>query len=56
MKLAKAIESNGEMSILVTRAVYERVRELVGFGPATHADVRGMGSIELFSVQDEAAV
>ena len=44
VKLARAIESNGEMSILVTRAVYERVRELVGFGPATRADVRGMGS------------
>ena len=37
-----------------TRPVYERVRELVGFGAATRTDVRGTGSIELFSVLDEA--
>ena len=55
VKLARGIESDGRASILVTRPVYERVRELVGFGPATRADVHGMGSIELFSVLDEAA-
>jgi hypothetical protein len=31
------------------------VRELVDFGPATRADVHGMGSVDLFSVMDEAA-
>ena len=55
VKLARGIESDGRTSILVTRPVYERVRELVGFGPATRAEVHGMGSIELFSVLDEAA-
>jgi len=55
VKLARGIESDGRASIMVTRPVYERVRELVGFGPATRADVHGMGSIELFSVLDEAA-
>ena len=55
VKLARGIESDGRASILVTRPVYERVHELVGFGPATRADVHGMGSIELFSVLDEAA-
>ena len=54
VKLARGIESDGVTSILVTRPVYERVRELVAFGPATSADVRGMGSVELFSVLDEA--
>ena len=50
VKLARGIESDGRTSILVTRPVYDRVRELVDFGPATRADVRGMGSVELFSV------
>jgi class 3 adenylate cyclase len=54
VKLARGIESDGKTSILVTRPVYERVRDLVAFGPATRADVRGMGPVELFSVLDEA--
>jgi len=55
VKLARGIESDGKTSILVTRPVYERVRDLVAFGPATRADVRGMGPVELFSLLDEAA-
>jgi class 3 adenylate cyclase len=55
VKLARGIESDGKTSILVTRAVYERVRDLVPFGSATSADVRGMGRVELFSLLDEAA-
>jgi class 3 adenylate cyclase len=54
VKLARGIESNGKASILVTRAVYERARDLVPFGSATNADVRGMGPVELFSLLDEA--
>ena len=54
VKLARGIESDGKTSILVTRPVYERVRDLVAFGSATSADVRGMGPIELFSLLDEA--
>jgi class 3 adenylate cyclase len=54
VKLARGIESDGSTSILVTRAVYERVRDLVPFGSATRADVRGMGPVELFSLLEEA--
>jgi class 3 adenylate cyclase len=56
VKLARGIESDGRMSILVTRPVYDRVRDLVTFGAATSFDVRGMGRVELFSLLDEAAV
>ena len=56
VKLARGIESNGnKTSILVTRPVYDRVRDLVDFGSATSADVHGVGSVELFSLMDEAA-
>jgi class 3 adenylate cyclase len=54
VKLARSIESNGKASILVTRPVYERVRDLVAFGSAIRTDVRGMGTVELFAVLDEA--
>jgi len=54
VKLARGIEPNGKTSILVTRPVYERVRDLVAFGLATRVDVRGMGQVELFSLLDEA--
>jgi hypothetical protein len=54
VKLARGIESNGKTSILVTRPVYERVRDLVAFGSAIRTDVRGMGTVELFAVLDEA--
>jgi len=54
VKLARGIESNGKMSILVTRPVYDRVRDLLDFGAATSADVHGVGSVELFSLSDEA--
>ena len=54
VKLARRIESDGRTSIRVTRPVYERVRELVAFGPATTVEVRGVGTVELFSVVDEA--
>lgn len=56
VKLARGIESDGRMSILVTRPVYDRVRDLVTFGSATSTDVRGMGKVELFSLLDEASV
>jgi class 3 adenylate cyclase len=54
VKLARGIESDGKTSILVTRPVYERVRDLIAFGSATSADVGGMGPVELFSLLDEA--
>lgn len=55
VKLAKGIESDGRTSIQVTQPVYERVRDLVGFGPGLRADVRGMGSVELYPLLDEAS-
>jgi len=56
VRLARGIQSNGKTSILVTRPVYERVRDVVTFGAATRAEVGGMGSVELFSLTDEAAI
>ena len=56
VRLARGIESGGRMSILVTRPVYDRVRDLVPFGSVTHANVRGMGPVELFSLLEEVAV
>jgi class 3 adenylate cyclase len=56
VRLARGIESDGRMSILVTRTVYDRVRDLVPFGSVTHANVRGMGPVELFSLLEEVAV
>jgi class 3 adenylate cyclase len=56
VKLARGIESDGRMSILVTRPVYDRVRDLVNFGAPVSSDVRGMGRVELFSLLDEAVV
>jgi class 3 adenylate cyclase len=55
VKLARGIESDGKTSILVTRTVYERVRDLVAFGSATRAHVSGMGPVELFSLLEEEA-
>jgi class 3 adenylate cyclase len=53
VKLARGIESDGKTSIQVTRAVYERVRDVVAFGPPFRAVVRGMGEVELYPVLDE---
>jgi class 3 adenylate cyclase len=50
--LARGIESDGETSIQVTRAVYDRVRDEVAFGAPFQAEVRGMDSIELYPVID----
>jgi class 3 adenylate cyclase len=56
VRLARGIRSDGKTSILVTRTVYERVRDLVAFGPAIRVDIRGMGPVELFSLLDEVTV
>jgi class 3 adenylate cyclase len=54
VKLARNIESDGRTSILVTRPVYERVRDTVTFAPARALPVRGMGNVDLYAVADEA--
>ena len=45
VKVAREIQSDGRTSILVTRPVYERVRELVVFGGPTRVEVSGVGLI-----------
>jgi len=55
VKLAKNIEATGKTSILVTKAVYERVRDLVVFEPARKAELHGVGTVDLYQVAEEAA-
>ena len=52
VRLARGIESDGKTSIQVTRAVHDRVRDEVAFGPSFRAAVRGMGEVELWPVAD----
>jgi class 3 adenylate cyclase len=54
VKLAKGIETNGNGSILVTRTVYDRVRDLVDFESESTAEIPGVGTVELYSLSDEA--
>jgi class 3 adenylate cyclase len=56
VRLTRRIESDGHTSIVVTRPVYDRVRELVPFGAPTYADIQGIGAVELYAVVDEAVV
>jgi hypothetical protein len=55
VKLAKNIEANGTTSILVTKAVYDRVRDLVAFGPMRKIELRAVGTIELYPVAEEVS-
>ena len=55
VRLARGIESDGKTSILVTRPVYDRVRDLVAFGSAISGDVRGVGMVELYSLLEATA-
>ena len=52
VRLARGIESDGKTSIQVTRAVRDRVRDEVDFGPSFRATVRGMGEVELWPVAE----
>ena len=52
VRLARGIESDGKTSIQVTRAVRDRVRDEVAFGPSFRATVRGMGEVELWPVAE----
>jgi class 3 adenylate cyclase len=53
VRLARRIESDGHASIVVTKPVYERVRELVPFGPPMQTEVQGIGTIDLYAVLEE---
>ncbi|MGZ6161745.1 MAG: adenylate/guanylate cyclase domain-containing protein [Myxococcaceae bacterium] len=55
VKIAREIESGGKTSILVTRAVYDRVNDSVPFGPAVRHALRGAGTLELYPVHFEVA-
>ena len=48
VRLARTSSGGRRHRILVTRAVYDRVRESVPFDAPRTADVRGLGSIELY--------
>lgn len=52
VRLARGIESDGKTSIQVTRAVRDRVRDDVAFGPSFRTTVRGMGEVELWPVAE----
>ena len=54
VRLTRRIESDGAgTSIVVTRPVYDRVRDLVPFGAPTQMEIQGIGAVELFAVIDE---
>ena len=55
VKIAREIESDGKTSILVTRAVYDRVNDSVPFGPPVRLAVRGVDTLELYPVRFEVA-
>jgi class 3 adenylate cyclase len=55
VQLAREIEVQGAGSIVVTRAVYDRVRESVPFGAPRSAEIGGHGAIELHPVAEDAA-
>jgi class 3 adenylate cyclase len=54
VRLTRRVESDGRASILVTKTVYDRVHELVPFGPPIQTNVPGIGAVELYAVLDEA--
>jgi class 3 adenylate cyclase len=55
VRLARRIESDGRTSIVVTKPVFERVREMVPFGSPTQMEVQGIGTVDLYAVLDEGA-
>jgi class 3 adenylate cyclase len=55
VRLARRIESDGRTSIVVTKPVFERVREMVPFGSPTQMEVQGIGTVDLYPVLDEGA-
>ncbi len=55
VRLARDIERQGVGTIVVTRAVYDRVRESCRSGRSRKIDIRGLGTIELYPVAGDAA-
>jgi guanylate cyclase len=55
VRLAREIEGQGAGSIVVTRAVYDRVREAVAFDAPRSVEIRGLGVVDLYPVAGDAA-
>jgi class 3 adenylate cyclase len=53
VKLVRGIGSDGRTSIQVTRAVHDRVRDTVSFGPPQRHEVQGIGAIDLYPVIED---
>ena len=56
VRLTRRMASDEQTPIVVTKAVYDRVRELVPFGAPTSADIQGVGAIHLYPVLDDVVV
>ena len=56
VRLTRRMASDEQTPIVVTRAVYDRVRELVPFGAPTSAEVQGVGAVQLYPVLDDVTV
>lgn len=52
VRLARGIVSDGETSIQVTRAVRDRVQDVVDFGAAVPTEIKGMGQVELYPLAE----
>ena len=48
VRLTRRMASDEQTPIVVTKAVYDRVRELVPFGAPTSADIQGVDAIQLY--------
>lgn len=55
VRLAREIEHQGVGAIVVTRAVYDRVRESVPFGRPRSAQIRDHGVLDLYPVVEDVA-
>ena len=55
VRLTRRIESDGQTSIVVTRPVYDRVRELAPFGPPTRSTSRASARSSCYELLDEVA-
>jgi class 3 adenylate cyclase len=55
VKIARSITFDGRTSIHVTRAVHDRVRDHVAFGPPIRSEMPGIGPVDLYPVGGDAS-
>ena len=55
VRLAREIEDQGAGTIVVTRAVHDRVHDTVPFDVSRTVEIRGLGPVELFPVSGDTA-